>query len=145
MLTKVEFENNEDKIKAKMASNVSAALEAMGTKAVNLILYQMRHGYGKPIRYTGNLQRDVTYEVNAEAKTVTVGNTDEVPYAVYVHEGHAGHAILIDEDTDKWITVPGGHTEGRPYIRDALAGSEQHKKLQKVAEAYLKQGFDEST
>ena len=65
MLTKVEFENNEDKIKAKMASNVSAALEAMGTKAVNLILYQMRHGYGKPIRYTGNLQRDVTYEVNA--------------------------------------------------------------------------------
>lgn len=145
MSFKVEFENNEDKIKAQMDRNVSAALHAIGLKAVNVILHQMRRGYGKPIRYTGNLQRDVTYSVNEEVKTVILGNTNEASNAVYVHEGHAGHSILIDEDTEQWITVLGGHTEGRPYIRDALSGSGHQRQLQKIAEAYLRQDLGEST
>lgn len=109
------------KVKAQMAGNVTMALTAMGIKAVNLILHQMQRGYGKPIRKTGDLQRDVSYDVGRSGdNTVDVGNTLE--YGPYVHEG-----------TYKM--------KGRPYIKDALTGETAKQQLQKVAEAYLKQGF----
>ena len=92
----------------------------MGIKAQNLILRQMQQGYGKPIRQTGNLQRDVQYEVNERAKVVRVGNTLE--YASYVHEGTSKMA-------------------GRPYIQDGLTGESHGKQLRKVAEEALKNGF----
>lgn len=105
----------------------------MGIKAVNLILYRMRQGYGKPIRQTGDLQRDVMYEVNDGNDSVEIGNTLE--YAPFVHDGHAGHAVYIKDVG--WRVLPGGHTPGRPYIRDALTGNDAAEKLRKVAEAYF--------
>ncbi len=102
----------------------------MGIKAVNLILYRMRQGYGKPIRQTGDLQRDVTYEVNDGNDSVEIGNTLE--YAPFVHDGHAVYIKDVG-----WRVLPGGHTPGRPYIRDALTGNDAAEKLRKVAEAYF--------
>ena len=121
MAVQVKLTDNSDKVITQITGNVERALDAMGTKAVNLILWQMRQGYGKPIRQTGDLQRDVNYEVNADAQTVTVGNSLE--YAPYVHDG-----------TYKM--------QARPYIQDALTGENHANQLQKVAEAYLKQGFE---
>lgn len=121
MAVKITFKDNSGKVLTQLNGNTQAALDAMGAKAVNLILYQMRQGYGKPIRQTGDLQRDVRYEVEASGKnTVDVGNT--LKYAPFVHEG-----------TYKM--------QGRPYIRSALSGSAQTSKLKEVAEEYLKKGF----
>ena len=121
MATKYVFTDNSGKILTQLDGNVERALEAMGVKAVNLILCQMRQGYGKPIRKKGDLQRDVNYEVDLGTKSVTVGNSLE--YAPHVHDG-----------TSKM--------EGRPYIRDALTGESHTSQLRKVAEAYLQEGFD---
>lgn len=117
---RVEFLDNRNQVLQQMNSNASRATLAVGTKAVNLILWQMRQGYGEPIRKTGDLQRDVNFEV-VDSVTVNVGNSLE--YAPYVHDG-----------TRKM--------QGRPYIRDALMSRDNQRKLQRVYEQYLKQGFD---
>lgn len=122
MPVKVTLTDNSDKVLAQLEGNKEAALNAMGIKAVNLILWQMRQGYGKPIRQTGDLQRDVSYEVNNSAPdTVDVGNT--LKYGQFVHDGTS-------------------RMGARPYIRDALTGEDHQKQLQKVAEAALKTGFE---
>ena len=75
-MAEVRITNNTDKVLTVLKGNINAALHAMGAKAVNLILHQMRRGYGRPIRKTGDLMRDVTYEVgNSGENTVDVGNT----------------------------------------------------------------------
>lgn len=120
MAVKVKLTDNSKIVLNQMNGNVEAALNAMGTKAVNLILWQMRQGYGKPIRITGDLQRDVQYEVNAEAQFTRVGNTLE--YSKFVHDG-----------TYKM--------KGRTYMQDGLTGENHAKQLQQVAEENLKVGF----
>lgn len=120
MAVRVKLNDNSRVVLKTLDGNVSAALNAMGIKAQNLILRQMQQGYGKPIRQTGNLQRDVQYEVNERAKVVRVGNTLE--YASYVHEGTSKMA-------------------GRPYIQDGLTGENHGKQLRQVAEEALKNGF----
>ena len=122
MPVKVVFKDNSDKVLTQLEGNKKAAINAMGIKAVNLILWQMRQGYGKPIRQTGDLQRDVSYEVENSGKdTVDVGNT--LKYAPYVHDGTYKMAA-------------------RPYIRDALTGESHKKQLHDVAENALKIGFE---
>jgi len=92
----------------------------MGVKGVELILDNMQSGYGKPIRQTGDLMRDVNHEVERSGEnTVDVGNSLE--YALFVSEG-----------TSKM--------QGRPYIRDGIMGG--ISRLQKVAEQELKKGFN---
>lgn len=100
--------------------NVQAALEAMGITAVGLIVQQMEHGYGKPIRKTGDLMRDVQYKINLITQTVKVGNTLE--YADEVHNG-----------THKM--------RGRPYVSDALTSEDHIRQIRQVAEQNLKHGF----
>ena len=114
-------EDNSKAIMRQVDTNCTAALHAMGIKAVNLILWQMQRGYGKPIRDTGDLQRDVAYEVLPEEQAVIVGNG--LDYAIYVHDG-----------TRKMT--------GRPYIRDALTKPTSIAQLEQVAAAYMGQGFD---
>ena len=115
-----------------------AALTAMGTEAVGLIVNQMETGYEKRIWYTGDLQRDVSYEPDSDGKSIAVGNS--LKYAVYVHEGFAGHPVYF-EDIQGFRVVPGGHTAGRPYIRDALEGENAATALKEVAAEALKTGF----
>lgn len=74
---RAEVTDNSRAVIQQEKQNIKAALNAMGIKAVNLILWQMRQGFGRPIRKTGDLQRDVKYEVNKGAKTVTVDNSLE--------------------------------------------------------------------
>ena len=119
-MAEVRITNNTDKVLTVLKGNINAALHAMGVKAVNLILYQMRRGYGRPIRKTGDLQRDVSYEVgNSGENTVDVGNT--LNYATFVHDGTRKMA-------------------GRPYIRDAIM--DKRDVLEKVAAECIKKGLD---
>lgn len=138
MAFRIQLNDNSEAVLAQMDANVERALTAMGIKAVGLIVKQMESGYTTPhknrahgttsdggthtaIRETGDLMRDVSYEVgNSGAGTVDVGNSLE--YGVFIHEGTS-------------------RLESRPYIRDALTnGSEE---LQRVASAYLKMGMSE--
>lgn len=116
----VNFQDNSTTVKTQMTGNVKAALNAMGVKAVGLIVSNMQRGYGKPIWQTGDLQRDVRSEVNESAEVVQVGNTLE--YGVFVHEGTS-------------------RMRGRAYIKDALMDSANQAALKQVAEQELKKGF----
>lgn len=115
----VKIIDNSEKVKSQIDQNKKRALTAMGLKGVEVIVNQMQSGYGRPIRITGDLQRDVNSQVeNSKADTVDVGNS--LDYAKFVHEGTSKMA-------------------GRPYITDAIMKSKDN--LQDVAKAYLKQGF----
>lgn len=112
-------EDNSRKVIDKLHDNLPAAMDAMGIKAVNLILWQMQQGYGKPIRQTGDLQRSITYAV--DDNVLTVGTNLE--YGIYVHDG-----------TRKM--------DGRPFIRDGIYPQQQVDKILRVGAAYLKKGFN---
>jgi hypothetical protein len=115
----MSFTDNSGKVKSQLAGNVKAALAAMGIEAVGLINGQMQSGYGAPIRQTGDLMRDVSYEVgNSSPDTVDVGNSLE--YAPLVHDGTS-------------------RMSGRPYIKDAIMNGQS--RLKQVAENELKKGF----
>ena len=118
MAAKVKMTDNSRMVLRTMERNIEAALDAMGTAAVGMIVRQMESGYGKPIRQTGNLMRDVQYEVDPAAKRARVGNTLE--YSGPVHEGTS-------------------RMKGRPYVNDGLSGKEAE--LGAVAAPHLKQGF----
>ena len=138
MAFRIQLSDHAEAVLAQMDANVERALTAMGIKAVGLIVKQMESGYTTPhknrthgttsdggthtaIRETGDLMRDVSYEVgNSGAGTVDVGNSLE--YGVFVHEGTS-------------------RLESRPYIRDALTNGAEE--LQRVASAYLKMGMSE--
>lgn len=120
MAVKVKLTDNSKIVLDTMDGNIRAALEAMGIKGQNLVLWQMRQGYGKPIRQTGDLQRDLSYEVNKWRRVVKIGNT--LYYAPFVHEGTSKMA-------------------GRPYIYDGLSGESNGKQLLNVAQEHLKKGF----
>lgn len=118
MAFNVKFSDNSRTVLRQMDGNVEAALEAMGVAATGMIVRQMQGGYGKPIRQTGDLQRDVQHETEASGGVVKVGNT--LNYASFVHEG-----------TYKM--------RGRAYISDALSG--KSKELGQVAAPELRKGF----
>lgn len=138
MAFRIQLNDHSEAVLAQMDANVERALTAMGIKAVGLIVKQMESGYTTPhknrthgttsdggthtaIRETGDLMRDVFYEVgNSGAGTVDVGNSLE--YGVFIHEGTS-------------------RLESRPYIRDALINGAEN--LQQVASAYLKMGMSE--
>lgn len=118
----VKITDNSGQVQQQMQKNVKAALTAMGVTGVELVNRQMQSGYGKPIRDTGDLMRDVSFEVEASGEnTVDIGNS--LYYGPYVHEG-----------TYKM--------QGRPYITDALFNDDAGKALEEVVSDALKQGFE---
>lgn len=119
MAVRVTFTDNSNKVLTKMEGNTQAALDAMGTACVGYVVGQMQRGYGKPIRQTGDLMRDVRYEVGRSSPdTVDVGNS--LKYAPFVHDGTS-------------------RMKGRAYLRDGITSNAS--KLQAVVEKYLKKGF----
>ena len=120
MAVQVKFNDNSKVVLKTLEGNIPAALNAMGITAVNLIAHQMQDGYGKPIRQTGDLMRDVQYEVDEQGQKTRVGNTLE--YGPYVHDGTYKMA-------------------GRPYVRDGLTGGEAARKLKQSAEPHISRGF----
>lgn len=119
-MAKVTMKDNSEMVLRTMAKNVEAALNAMGMKAQNLILSQMQSGYGKPIRQTGNLMRDLSYEAEASGNGGVVRVGSSLEYATPVHEGTS-------------------RMKGRPYISDGLSGKSQE--LQEAAAEFLQKGF----
>lgn len=93
MAFRIQLNDHSEAVLAQMDANVERALTAMGIKAVGLIVKQMESGYTTPhknrthgttsdggthtaIRETGDLMRDVFYEVgNSGEGTVDVGNS----------------------------------------------------------------------
>ena len=120
MAVQVRFNDNSKVVLKTLNGNIPAALNAIGIAAVNLIHNQMEQGYGKPIRQTGDLMRDVQYEVDEQGRKTRVGNTLE--YGPYVHDGT--------------YKMP-----GRPYVRDSLTGEHAAQKLQQAAAPHVKKGF----
>jgi len=76
-----------------------AALTAIGLAAVEVTTDYMQSRYGKPIRITGDLMRDVNFRVNTDEKETDIGNSLE--YAPWVHNGTA-------------------RLTSRPYLNDAI-------------------------
>lgn len=112
--------DNSTAVQNQLDRNIKAALAAMGEMGVYLTVKNMQEGYGKPIRQTGSLMRDVSYKKHVAKRTVSIGNT--LNYAIWVHDG-----------TKKM--------KGRAYLRDALLSDEAKEKLQAVAAEQMKKGF----
>lgn len=112
------FIDNTQEVLAQLNANAPAFLQAMGIEAVKCVNQQMESGYGKPIWQTGDLMRDVSYQVNASENTVTIGNTLE--YARYVHDGTSRMAA-------------------RPYLRDAII--KNRARILEVGRELLRQGL----
>lgn len=116
---KVDVISHAPQVLAQLDSNVRKLMTAWGQEGVGLTVEQMESGYGKPIRKTGTLMRDVSFAVeNSGPDSVDVGNT--VNYAPYVHDGTSRMA-------------------GRPYLRDGLLGGKE--RFQAIAEDILPEGF----
>lgn len=118
MAVKVRMTDNSRAVLRKLEGNIPAALDAMGEKAVGIVVRQMQSGYGKPIRQTGNLMRDVQFETDASRRVTQVGNT--LDYSIHVHDGTS-------------------RMPGRAYMSDSLPGAAS--KLAAAAEPHLKKGF----
>ena len=113
----VHFKDNSREVFDTYNKNKAAALDAMGIKAVGLIVDNMQRGYGKPIRRKGDLMRDVCFEPISD-DALNVGNT--LKYSLFVHEG-----------TRK--------IKGRAYIKDALLSG--FSALKKAVTPTLNKGF----
>ena len=118
MAIKVTFKSNRNDVLRQLEANIDRALDAVGEEAVGLVVAQMRSGYGKPIRQTGNLMGSITHE-RENSRTEAVGTN--VEYATFVHEGTR-------------------RMKGRPFLKDGILNHQG--RIQKVLSEYLKQGFD---
>ena len=117
---KITFNDHSRDVLSLISANVTRALTAMGTVAVGQIVRTMQRAYWRPIWLTGDLQRDVNYEVHDSEHAVDVGNS--LNYATYVHEGTS-------------------RMRGRPYITDALTSAGGTEAIRGAAENALRQGF----
>ena len=121
MIVRVKLKEHSEDVLNLLEQNVPKALTAAGIKAVNLILWQMRQGFGRPIRKSGDLQRDVNYKVRGADHAVDIGNSLE--YSTFVHEGTR-------------------RMPARPYITRALTGDDHEDQLSKAIAEALKTGFE---
>ncbi len=116
----VKFTDYSDEVLRQFERNKAKAAAAVGVKAVGLVVRNMQHGYGKPIRQTGDLMRDVSHDV-VDDNTVNIGNT--LDYSLFVHEG-----------THK---MPARH-----YITDALTTTSGKTEIQETYIDNLSEGFE---
>lgn len=114
----VEFRDHSQNILAQFKQNKIKALTAIGEAAVEITTDYMEKKYYHPIHLTGDLIRDVNFQVNPSEDNVTVGNS--LSYAPIVHNGSM-------------------RMIARPYLRDAILNNAAV--YQEVAEEYLGKGF----
>lgn len=95
----VTFKDNSAAVLAAMARAKKKTLTALGQAGVEVTVDYMQSHYGKAIRITGDLQRDVSSRIREADEKVDIGNS--LSYAIPVHNG-----------TRKM--------SGRPYIFDAV-------------------------
>lgn len=114
----IQFKDNSKAIKSQLQSNMKPALTAMGYTGVEITLDTMNKRYPKKIYLSGDMQRDLTFEVDVGEQKTTWGIPEN--YAVPVHEGTA-------------------HMAGRPFFRDGIYP--ETDQLRDVAADELKKGF----
>lgn len=114
----IEFKDNREAVLKAMETAKKKALTAIGLAAVEITTDYMQSRYGKPIRQTGDLMRDVNFKVRTDNDAVDVGN--DLEYAPWVHGGTA--------------KVP-----ARPYLYDAI--TENTDVWEEIAEEHLSNGF----
>lgn len=114
----VTFTSNKAAVLAQMEKNMIAALYAMGEVTAGFIIMKM-NSYPNVIWLTGDLQRDVHYEVDTSKEVVRVGNS--LSYAIFVHEGNSRMAA-------------------RAYIKEGTF--ENIKGIKELAVEPLKRGFE---
>lgn len=118
---KIDLKDNSQTVLRMVRENIKPTLAALGTEAVGMIVHTMQGHYNDPIWRTGDLQRDVSYEVERSGdNTVDVGNSLE--YAIFVHDGTRRMAA-------------------RPYIKDALLNESNQRRLQEIAKEGMSTGF----
>ena len=117
----VRIEDRSAMLRQRLQTHAREALAALGAEAVACVGGAMDARYGRPIRDTGALRRDLSFQVRDGELAVDVGNS--LPYAAAVHEGTA-------------------RMPGRPYLRDGLADGQALARLGAVLEARLGQGLD---
>lgn len=116
----VHLSDHSESVKAQIRANATRAAQAVGIEAVGLTVKQMQGGYGKPIRQTGNLMRDVNYETESSGTKTVVRIGNSLFYAPLVHEGTS-------------------RMSGRPYLKDAIQSN--LNRLLAVWQEYLGSGF----
>lgn len=79
-MSEFRFIDNSDKVKEAFEEQILQALEGIGATVT------MRAKDKAPVD-TGALQADIRYEVAPEESAVYIGNTKEIPYAVYQELG----------------------------------------------------------
>lgn len=115
---KVKIIDNTDKVMSLLEENINRTLTELGLKMVEEITTYMLTKYGKPIWFSGDLLRSITFKVNLNTKTVTIGTKQE--YAEIIHEGSTKRV-------------------GRPFIKDALL--ENTDIWERIIKDNLGQGF----
>lgn len=118
----IKFTDHSADVLQQFERNKAKAANAVGIKAVGLIVRNMQSGYGKPIRKTGDLMRDVSYDV-VDDNTVNVGNT--LDYSLFVHEGTRTRKMAA-----------------RHYITDALTTTSGKTEIAKTYTDNLSEGFE---
>jgi len=98
---------------------MTVALYAIGVEAERIILDYMTNRYYKDIHLTGDLKRDLNYQVDLGEQVVHIGNS--LKYGTWVHQG-----------TSKMPS--------RPYLKDAV--SENREVWNKIFEQYLELGLE---
>lgn len=116
----VKFTDHSADVLQQFDRNKAKAANAVGIKAVGLIVRNMQSGYGRPIRQTGDLMRDVSYDV-VDDNTVNVGNT--LDYSLHVHEGTRKMAA-------------------RHYVTDALTTENGKTEIKETYVDNLSEGFE---
>ena len=112
------FKDNSKDVLEKLRENEIKALTEIGLQAVEVILDYMTTKYYKDIHLSGDLKRDVNYEVKVLEKQVVIGNS--LNYSIPVHEGTA-------------------RMPARPYLKDAI--TQNVPIWQETAARYLGEGF----
>ena len=80
MAVEIRFTDNSSAVLSRVSGNVRAALTAMGVKGVGLTVDQMQSGYGRPIRQTGTLMGDVSYEVERSGSSFRSAKSTRVTF-----------------------------------------------------------------
>jgi len=117
-LMSVQFKDKSKEVLNKFKENKVKALTAVGQECVNITLDNMRNKYYKDIHLTGDLKRDVNFNVRASDQCVDIGNS--LNYGIWVHEGT-------------------GRMKARPYLRDTA--SENTEKWKQIFIQYLGKNF----
>lgn len=149
---RVEFIDNTQEVLAQLNANKSAALQAIGIKAVGLIVEQMETGYHIPHKnrphgkkyinvFGQRLKNDDFVDSDGGTHTAIRDTGDLMRDVAYAVENSKVDTVDVGNSLEYAPHVHEGTSRmvGRPYIVDAITKGADA--LEKVTAAYLKKGM----